>query len=136
MIVAMLAAHGAVTRQQATAWRLALMAAKPLSDPRAYIARTIRNDPQAVRRQVLACKVPGPSRQPPASGHVCRRCGKTDHPTEACPTAAEATPADDVAGVREQGGPAMARKLLGQAQPVDPEPADEADLVDADLPDW
>src|SRR5215831_11747199 len=42
MIVAMLAAHGAVTRQQATAWRLALMAAKPLSDPRAYIARTIR----------------------------------------------------------------------------------------------
>jgi len=134
MIVAMLSAHGTITREQVTAWRIGVLAVKPLADPRAYIAKMIRDNPRAIHRQVVAGALPKAARQPAPVGQLCRRCGKP-HPPGQCAAEGEATPADDAAAVREHGGAATARKLLGVAQPVEPEPA-EADPVDADLPDW
>jgi hypothetical protein len=111
-IIAMLHAHGPITRDQAIAYRAQVTAGRRLDDPNLYAIAAIRRDPKGAYREAITATAPATKadRQPPKAATLCTRCGKTDHRAEQCPTLAPGA-ADPGADVTRHGAE-QARKLL------------------------
>jgi hypothetical protein len=94
-IVALLHAHGPITRDQAAAYRERVLAGRNVEDPARYVIGAIRRDPQGAYREAVQS---GPSTgkgQPPPPSMICRRCGAIgDHREADC---TKAPPSDDSA---------------------------------------
>jgi hypothetical protein len=82
---ATLTAHGPITREQTAAWVRSLLLGKTVDDPRRYVVGALRHEARKAWREATAATPIG-SRQPPQRSTICRRCSRTDHPTEQCPT--------------------------------------------------
>ena len=130
-IVALLHAHGPITRDQAAAYRDRVLAGRRTADPARYVVGAIRRDPVKAYREAITATAAAPrssSRQPAPTGLLCRRCSRTDHRTEDCPTLDGGSAA---AGDAEHGA-ALARKQLAERErpaaadePPPDEPPDE-----------
>ena len=128
-MLALLAAHGPITRPQVVAYRERVLAGRKVEDPAKYVIGAIRRDPRgAYREAVSAVPRPGKS-QPPPPSMICRRCGAIgDHREDDCP---KPPPSDDAS----KHGAAEARRLLAEKgitgkviadEPNDPAPAEPA----------
>ena len=129
-IFAMLHAHGPITREQAAAYRDQVTGGRHLDDPALYVIAAIRKDPKAAYREAVSATAPGQAatRQPPRASMLCRRCGKTDHRTEDCPTLAPGADAQPDSGeVALRGADAARKALANRERPAAaaPDPARE-----------
>jgi len=127
-VVAMLSRHGPITHHQALGWIGAVLASggSRVTDTRRYVMGAARTDGgrRAYREATAPTEASSSSRQPAAVSQLCRRCSRTDHRTEDCPTAQQATSTSDRELVRAEGGGPAARKLLANRErPAQQEPA-------------
>jgi len=107
-MLALLAAHGPITRPQVVAYRERVLAGRKVEDPAKYVIGAIRRDPRGAYREAVSA-VPRPGKgQPPPPSMICRRCGAiNDHREPDCP---KPPPSDDGA----KHGAAEARRLLAE----------------------
>lgn len=110
---AALTAHGPITREQTAAWVRSLLNGKTVDDPRRYVVGALRHEARKAYREATAATPISSSRQPPATGQLCRRCSRTDHPTEQCPTLQPmTTPGPDDGDDTAHRGADAARKTM------------------------
>jgi hypothetical protein len=107
-IVALLHAHGPITRDQAAAYRERVLAGRNVEDPAAYVIGAIRRDPRGAYREAVQAAPRAGKAQPPPPSMICRRCGAIGEHREAdCP---KPPPSDDAS----KHGAAEARRLLAE----------------------
>ena len=107
-IVALLHAHGPITRDQAAAYRERVLAGRNVEDPAKYVIGAIRRDPRGAYREAVQAAPRAGKAQPPPPSMICRRCGAiNEHREPDCP---KPPPSDDAS----KHGASEARRLLAE----------------------
>jgi hypothetical protein len=111
-----------ITREQATAVRARLPGYTRAEHPDAYLVKVIMNDPDPGR--LLAGGPAGSSTPtPPSTRTLCRRCQRTGHDAQHCPTLAPGTsPAHD-GETATLGAKAARESLANRERPARTQPA-------------
>jgi hypothetical protein len=130
-ITAALHAHGTITREQAAAWYASVVGGRQLDNPLAYALTMIRREGRKCYREASAAAPIASARQPPTTGQLCRRCSRTDHPTEQCPTLepmATPGPGDGDDTARQGAADARAQLAARPRTSGPPKPDEPAEL--------
>lgn len=128
MVVALLSKHGTITHDQALGWIGAVLASggSKVENPRAFVVGAARRDSRKAYREATTAIMDTSSHQPARAAALCRRCSKTGHKTEDCPTLLGAAPAGGEGDETAHLGAKAAREAManrerpaagGQARP-------------------